>query len=152
MMTKKDITMMKEALALASWAAQKGEVPVGAVVVRDNEVIAAAMNDRENGKDATAHAELLAIRKACETLGRWRLEDCELYVTLEPCPMCAGAIINARIGRVVYGAKDANGGAFDSVINLRSYPLCSKTKVLGGVLERECAKLLTNFFTSKRKK
>ena len=151
MMTERDITLMKEALALASLAAQKGEVPVGAVVVRNNEMIASAMNDRENGKDATAHAELLAIRLACEKLGRWRLDDCELYVTLEPCPMCAGAIINARIGRVVYGAKDANGGAFDSVINLRSYPLCSKPKVMGGVLERECAEILSDFFINKRK-
>jgi tRNA(adenine34) deaminase len=151
-MMEKDITMMKEALALAAMAAQKGEVPVGAVVVRGDDVIAAAMNDRENGKDATAHSELLAIRLACEKLGRWRLEDCELYVTLEPCPMCAGAIINARIGRVVYGAKDANGGAFDSVINLRSYPLCAKPEVIGGVMERECAGVLSEFFARKRKK
>ena len=151
-MMERDVKLMKEALALANQAAQKGEVPVGALVVRGDQVIATAMNDRENGKDATAHAELLAIRKACEMLGRWRLEDCELYVTLEPCPMCAGAIINARIGRVVYGAKDACGGAFDSVMNLRAYPLCSRPKVLGGILERECAELLSEFFKSKRKK
>ena len=151
-MMEKDVKWMKEALVLAGQASAKGEVPVGALVVHGNEVIAAAGNDRENGKDATAHAELLAIRKACETLGRWRLEDCELYVTLEPCPMCAGAIINARIGRVVYGAKDANGGAFDSVVNLRSYPLCSKPLVVGGILEKECAKLLSDFFAYKRKK
>jgi len=149
-MTKDDI-IMKEALALAAKAAARGEVPVGAIVVRGEELIATAFNDRENGQDATAHAEILAIRSACKRLGRWRLEDCELYVTLEPCPMCAGAIVNARIARVVYGAKDANGGAFDSVLNLRSYPLCSKPRVEGGVLERECAAMLSGFFERKRK-
>lgn len=148
---KQDMIWMKEALALASRAAECGEVPVGALVVRGDELIAAAFNDRENGKDATAHAEILAIRRACERLGRWRLEDCELYVTLEPCPMCAGAIINARIARVVYGAKDAGGGAFDSVLNLRSYPLCSKPRVESGVLEAESAALLSAFFEKKRK-
>lgn len=147
----KDEMIMKEALALAAKAAERGEVPVGAIVVRGDERIATAFNDRENGQDATAHAEILAIRSACKRLGRWRLEDCELYVTLEPCPMCAGAIVNARIARVVYGAKDANGGAFDSVMNLRSYPLCSKPSVEGGVLERECAAMLSGFFEGKRK-
>ena len=151
-MMERDIVWMNEALALAKKAVECGEVPVGALVVRDGECIAAAFNDRENGKDATAHAELLAIRKACQALGRWRLEDCELYVTLEPCPMCAGAIVNARIPRVVYGAKDASGGAFDSVLNLRSYPLCSKPKVVSGVMAEECAALLRAFFEEKRKK
>lgn len=151
-MKERDIAFMKKALELAVIAAERGEVPVGAIVVRGEECIATAFNDRENGRDATAHAELLAIQKACAALGRWRLEDCELYVTLEPCPMCAGAIVNARIPRVVYGAKDANGGAFDSVLNLRSYPLCSKPTVMGGVLEKECAALLTSFFEEKRKK
>ena len=151
-MMERDIVWMNEALALAKKAAECGEVPVGALVVRGGECIAAAFNDRENGKDATAHAELLAIRKACQALGRWRLEDCELYVTLEPCPMCAGAIVNARIPRVVYGAKDASGGAFDSVLNLRSYPLCSKPKVVSGVMAEECAALLRAFFEEKRKK
>lgn len=149
---ERDIAWMKEALALARKAAERGEVPVGALVVRGGECIAAAFNDRENGKNATAHAELLAIQRACQMLGRWRLEDCELYVTLEPCPMCAGAIINARIPRVVYGAKDASGGAFDSVLNLRSYPLCSKPKVLSGVMAEECSALLRAFFEEKRKK
>jgi tRNA(adenine34) deaminase len=151
-MTERDIVWMKEALALAETAAERGEVPVGAIVVRGEECIATAFNDRENGRSAIAHAEILAIQRACEALGRWRLEDCELYVTLEPCPMCAGAIINARIPRVVYGAKDACGGAFDSVLNLRSYPLCSKPKVVGGVLDSECSALLTSFFEEKRKK
>ena len=150
-MTERDVFWMKEALALAERAAERGEVPVGAVVVRDGECIAAAFNDRENGRDATAHAELLAIQKACQALGRWRLEDCELYVTLEPCPMCAGAIINARSPRVVYGAKDACGGAFESVLNLRAYPLCSKPKVESGVMAGECASLLSTFFEAKRK-
>ena len=151
-MMERDVVWMQEALTLAARAAERGEVPVGAIVVRDDQCIAAAFNDRENGKDATAHAEILAIRKACEKIGRWRLEDCELYVTLEPCPMCAGAIVNARIGRVVYGAKDASGGAFDSVLNLRSYPLCSKPQVIGGVLSEQCSALLTSFFEQKRKK
>ena len=143
---------MKRALELAAEAAERGEVPVGALVVRGDEMVAEAFNDRETGQDATAHAEIIAIRKACQRLGRWRLEDCELYVTLEPCPMCAGAIVNARIPRVVYGAKDAMGGAFDSVLNLRSYPLCSKPRVECGVMEEECASVLSSFFEEKRKK
>ncbi len=151
-MTERDLFWMKEALALAEKAAARGEVPVGAVVVRGEELIAAAFNDRENGRDATAHAETMAIREACLKLGRWRLEDCELYVTLEPCPMCAGAIVNARISRVVYGAKDASGGALGSVLDLRCYPLCAKPKVEGGVLASECSALLTSFFEEKRKK
>lgn len=151
-MTERDVVFMKEALGLAKKAAECGEVPVGALVVHNGECIASAFNDRENGKNATAHAELLAIQKACQVLGRWRLEDCELYVTLEPCPMCAGAIINARIPRVVYGAKDASGGAFDSVMNLRSYPLCTKPEVVGGVMAKECSTLLRTFFEEKRKK
>ncbi len=151
-MMERDVAFMKEALALAKQAAKRGEVPVGAIVVRGEECIATAFNNRENGKNAIAHAEILAIQRACKVLGRWRLEDCELYVTLEPCPMCAGAIVNARIPRVVYGAKDAVGGAFDSVLNLRSYPLCSKPKVIGGVLDVECSALLTSFFEEKRKK
>ncbi|MBE6662585.1 MAG: nucleoside deaminase [Ruminococcaceae bacterium] len=151
-MTERDIFWMKEALALAEKAAARGEVPVGAVIVRGEEKIAAAFNDRENGMDATAHAETMAIREASMKLGRWRLEDCELYVTLEPCPMCAGAIVNARIGRVVYGARDACGGALGSVLDLRCYPLCAKPEVTGGVLSNECAVLLSRFFEDKRKK
>lgn len=141
---------MREALALAKQAFDKDEVPVGAVVVCEGEIIARACNERETTADATAHAEVLAIRRACEKLGRWRLSDCELYVTLEPCPMCAGAIVNAKLGTVYYGAKDPRGGAFDSIMNLRSYPLYHRPKVLGGILEQESLALIRSFFEKKR--
>ena len=142
---------MKHAIELAQKAAELGDVPVGAVIVKNGEVIADAYNLRENGGGATAHAELLAIERACERLGTWRLSGCDLYVTLEPCPMCAGAIINARIDRVIFGAKDANGGAFGSLIDLNSYPLGHKPEVVCGVLENECRELLRGFFENKRK-
>ena len=142
---------MKHAIELAQKAAEMGDVPVGAVIVKNGEVIADAYNLRENGGGATAHAELLAIERACERLGTWRLSGCDLYVTLEPCPMCAGAIINARIDRVIFGAKDANGGAFGSLIDLNSYPLGHKPEVVCGVLENECRELLREFFENKRK-
>lgn len=142
---------MKHAIELAQKAAEIGDVPVGAVIVKNGEVIADAYNLRENGGGATAHAELLAIERACERLGTWRLSGCDLYVTLEPCPMCAGAIINARIDRVIFGAKDANGGAFGSLIDLNSYPLGHKPEVVCGVLENECRELLRGFFENKRK-
>ena len=141
---------MSMALSLAEKAAQNGDVPVGAVVVRNGEVIATAYNEREKGADATAHAEVLAIREACEVVGSWRLSDCELYVTLEPCPMCAGAIVNARIGRVYYGAKDSRVGAMGSVMDLRAYPLFSKPEVVGGICENECRDVLQAFFKDKR--
>ena len=142
---------MKHAIELAQKAAELGDVPVGAVIVKNGEVIADAYHLRENGGGATAHAELLAIERACERLGTWRLSGCDLYVTLEPCPMCAGAIINARIDRVIFGAKDANGGAFGSLIDLNSYPLGHKPEVVCGVLENECRELLRGFFENKRK-
>ena len=142
---------MKLALSLAECASELGEVPVGAVIVKDGEVISSAHNLRENGGGATAHAELLAIEKACEKLGTWRLSGCELYVTLEPCPMCAGAIINSRIDKVIFGAKDANGGAFGSLIDLNSYPLGHKPKIESGILENECREILREFFEKKRK-
>ena len=107
-------------------------------------------NKRETFGDATAHAETEAIRLACKKLGRWRLSDCELYVTLEPCPMCAGAILNSRIKRVVYGAKDPRGGALGSLVDLRSYPFFHKPEVVDGVLEDECRELLSEFFRKKR--
>ena len=142
---------MRKAVALAEQAAQNGEVPVGAVIVRNGEIIAEAFNYREAGADATAHAEILAIRKACENVGSWRLSDCDLYVTLEPCPMCAGAIVNARIRRVFYGAKDARGGAMGSVLNICSYPLFSKPDVVSGICEAESRELLQSFFDKKRR-
>ena len=141
---------MSEALALAEQAHAMDEVPVGAVVVCGGEIIARACNERETIGDATAHAEVLAIRRACEKLGRWRLSDCELYVTLEPCPMCAGAIVNAKLGAVYYGAKDPRGGAFGSIMNLCSYPLYHRPKVSGGILEQESLVLIRSFFEKKR--
>ena len=142
---------MKKALAEAENAAREGEIPVGAVIVKDGEIVASAHNNREATGDATGHAELLAIRKACKTLGGWHLEKCTLYVTLEPCPMCMGAIINSRLGKVVFGAKDAKAGACGSVIDLRSYPLNHKPQIESGFMKDECAKILSDFFTDKRK-
>ena len=148
-MNEKDY--MNLALDQAVMAADEGEVPVGAVVVMTGEVIASARNNREATCDATGHAEILAIREACAKLGGWHLESCELYVTLEPCPMCMGAIINSRMGKVVYGAKDAKAGACESVINMCAYPLNHKPQVIGGFMKEECASILTDFFAKKRK-
>ena len=141
---------MLEAINEAEQASNEGEVPVGAVIVQNGEIIARARNNREATADATGHAELLAIREACRVLGGWHLESCELYVTLEPCPMCMGAIINSRLGKVIYGAKDAKAGACGSVIDLRSYPLNHKPQVESGFMKEECAALLTDFFKMKR--
>ena len=141
---------MREAIAEAQLAAEIGEVPIGAVVVRDGKIIARAHNERETGKDATRHAEIIAIERACAALGGWRLIGCDLYVTLEPCPMCAGAAVNARIVRVVYGASDLRAGAFGSIINLNDYPLNHKPEVLGGVLRDECVGMLSDYFKAKR--
>lgn len=143
---------MRLALALAREAAQEGEVPVGAVVVKDGEVISTGRNRRERGKNALCHAELEAIDRACRLLGGWRLWQCELFVTLEPCPMCAGAIINARISRVVYGARDPKAGSCGSVVNLFELPYNHSPELLGGVLADECALLLTDFFQKLRDK
>lgn len=147
-----DKIYMLQALELARKAAQMGEVPVGAVVVRDGKVIGAAGNRRECDHRATAHAELLAIEQACERIGSWRLSDCTLYVTLEPCPMCAGAIVNARVGRVVFGCKDARAGAMGSVLNLPSYPLNHRPQCECGVCETECRTVLQEFFAARRRK
>ena len=143
---------MKAAICEAKLAAANGEVPVGAIIVKDGEVISSAHNLRETTGDATAHAEVLAIRKACEALGGWHLEKCTLYVTLEPCPMCMGAIINSRLGKVVFGAKDAKAGACGSVIDLRSYPLNHKPQVEGGFMSKESLAILSDFFKQKREK
>ena len=141
---------MLEAIKEAKFAASEGEVPVGAVIVKDGKIIASARNNREQTGDATGHAELLAIREACRVLGGWHLEKCELYVTLEPCPMCMGAIINSRLGKVVFGAKDAKAGACGSVLNMCAYPLNHKPIVKNGVLKDECASVLKDFFEKKR--
>ena len=141
---------MLKALDLARIAYDNGDVPVGAVIVKDGEIIAQAYNEREAGARAIAHAEILAIERACQKLSRWRLSDCEMYVTLEPCPMCAGAILNARISRVVYALKDANSGAFGSVLNLNSYPLLHKVSAECGLMENESRELLSSFFVKRR--
>ena len=143
---------MQNALDEAKRAASIGEVPVGAVIVKDGEVIASAHNLRETTGDATAHAEILVIREACKVLGGWHLDKCTLYVTLEPCPMCMGAIVNSRIGKVVFGAKDAKAGACGSVIDLRSYPLNHKPLVESGFMSEESLALLSGFFKEKREK
>ena len=145
-----DREYMLEALALAREAAAAGEVPVGCVIVRGDEIVGRGRNRREEDKTALAHAELEAISQACAALGGWRLWECTLYVTLEPCPMCAGAIVNARIQKVVYGAKDAKAGSCGSVCDLFSMAYNHHPQVEAGVLEEECAKLLTDFFRELR--
>ena len=145
-----DLTYMREALVLAQEAAAEGEVPVGCVIVRDGQIVGRGRNRRERDKTALAHAECEAIRQACENLGGWRLWDCTLYVTLEPCPMCAGAIINARIPRVVFGASDKKCGACGSVCDLFSMEFNHHPQVTQGVMEEECAALLSDFFKDLR--
>lgn len=147
-----DERFMQAALEEARIAAALGEVPIGAVIVWDGEIIARAHNTRETEKNALGHAECSAIAAACEALGGWRLHRATLYVTLEPCPMCAGAIVNARVARVVYGAGDARAGAFGSVLQLNNYPLNHKPELCGGVCEAECRDLMTAFFASLRQK
>ena len=147
-----DEIFMRAAIDEAMIAASIGEVPIGAVVVRNGEIIARAHNERETGKDATRHAEIIAIERACAALGGWRLIGCDLYVTLEPCPMCAGAAVNARLVRVVYGASDLRAGAFGSIINLNDYPLNHKPEIVRGVLADECLAPIQAFFKEKRKK
>lgn len=141
---------MREALSLAKKAGEQGEVPVGAVIVKDGEILAGAYNLREKRGSATAHAELLAIEEACRICGGWRLIGCTLYVTLEPCPMCTGAIINARLDRVVYGTKDPVAGCCGSLIDLNAYPFNHRFSLTRGVCESECRELLREFFHSKR--
>lgn len=146
----RDEQFMSLALAEAELALTEGETPVGAVIVRRGEVVASARNSRERDKNALRHAELTAIDAACAALGGWRLADCELYVTLEPCPMCAGGIINSRIARVVYGASDPKAGCAHSVIDLFELPFNHKPIVKGGVLAPECGELLSRFFADLR--
>ncbi len=150
-MNGSDEKFMREALLLAEEAARDGEVPVGAVVVHDGRIIGRGRNRREKGKNALAHAEIEAINEACGSLGGWRLPGCTLYVTLEPCPMCAGAALNARVGSCVIALKDSASGAFGSVIDLNKYPLNHKSTVKYGVLENESRKLLQEFFERLRK-
>lgn len=147
-----DEKYMLEALELAKTAASLGEVPVGAVVVRDGEIIGKGYNLRENKKSASAHAEIIAIEQACNALGSWRLSGCTLYVTMEPCPMCAGAIVNSRIDRVVYGCKDVVAGCCGSVINFNAYPFNHSFTIESGVCETQATELLKGFFEDKRKR
>ncbi len=142
---------MREAMRLAEEARGEDEVPVGAVCVRDGVIIGRGSNKRERSKCATHHAEVLAIEEACRALGGWRLPGVTLYVTMEPCVMCAGAIVNARIPRVVFGARDHRFGAFGSALDLVKIPLNHTPTVIGGVLGEECAEMLSSYFKSKRK-
>jgi len=147
-----DETFMREALGLANCAAEAGEVPVGAVVVKDGTVVGRGYNRPVSGMDPTAHAEVVALRDAAASIGNYRLGECELYVTLEPCAMCAGAIMNARISRVVYGAADPKSGACCSVVDLfAENRLNFHTTVVGGVMAEEAAKLLQEFFSARRR-
>ena len=146
-----DRFFMEKALSLAKEAAQMGEVPVGAVIVKDGKIIAEGFNKRESKKNALYHAETEAIHNACNALGTWRLSDCELYVTLEPCSMCTGAIINARLKKVVFGAYDEVAGACLSVINMPDH-FSYKGQIIGGYMEKECSEILKEFFSSLRDK
>ncbi len=150
-MTTLDEKFMALALEQAEEAARCGEVPIGAVLVRDGSILAADRNRREALKDATAHAEILVMRRAGELLGGWRLSNCTLYVTLEPCPMCAGAMVQARIDRLVFGAADPKGGAAGTLYDIvRDRRLNHRLEVTGGLLEAECAALLQKFFRERR--
>jgi len=144
---------MKEAIKEARLAEEKGEVPIGCVIVKEGNIIARAHNLRETEQISTAHAEVLAIEAANQVVGFWRLDDCTLYVTLEPCPMCAGAIIMSRIPKVVYGAKDPKGGCCGTIYNLLKEPRFNhESELIAGVLEEECGQLLTQFFRNLRAK
>ena len=145
-----DEAFMEQALCLAREAAADGEVPVGCVIVKDGEIVGRGRNRREKQRNALCHAELEAINEACRTLGGWRLWQCSLYVTLEPCPMCAGAILNDRIPRVIYGAGDQKAGSCGSVCNLFTMDYNHHPSVTAGVLEEECAQVLRDFFRELR--
>jgi tRNA(adenine34) deaminase len=148
----KDVHFMKEALKQAQKALSIDEVPVGCVITLNDKIIARGYNKREKDNLSTNHAEIITINKACKKLNSWRLEDCTLYVTLEPCVMCAGAIIQSRIKRVVYGALDYRFGAHQSITNLFDLKLNHKVEVKSGVLEEECSKMITDFFSALRMK
>lgn len=151
-MTDRDEVYMKKALELAQIAAEQGEVPVGAIVVKKStgEIVGRGFNRREYGRSPLTHAEIVAIDEASKRLGGWRLIDCELFVTLEPCPMCAGAMINSRVERVIFGAYDAKAGSCGSVIDLFELPYNHKPELVGGVLEKQCADILSGFFKKLR--
>ncbi len=143
---------MMEAIAEAKRAEALGEVPIGAVIVRDGQIIGRGHNLRETNQDPTAHAEMVALRNASDTIGAWRMLDCTLYVTLEPCPMCAGAIVQSRVKRVVYGTLDPKAGCAGTLMNLLQEPRFNhETELTSGILQSECAALLTHFFRQLRK-
>lgn len=146
-----DIYFMKKAIKQAKVAKKRGEVPVGAVVVMDGRVIARGCNMRESAQSATAHAEHIAIERACKKLGRWRLTGCTLYVTLEPCIMCAGAVINSRVDRVVIGTHDPKAGAMGGMADVLTYPVNHKPEVTVGVMRDECSEIIKEFFKELRK-
>ncbi len=147
-----DRDYMRMALGEAEKAAALGEIPVGAVIVSEGNIIATAHNMRESWQDATAHAEIIAIREACAKLKSWRLSDCTLYVTVEPCPMCSGAIVNGRLGRVVYGCPDSKAGGAESIFNIINNPnLNHRSEVVSGVCEEECAAIIKKFFHRRRR-
>lgn len=143
---------MQKALELAKISAAEGEVPVGAIIVKGDEIVGTGRNRREYGKNALYHAEIEAIDDACKTLGGWRLWECDMYVTLEPCPMCAGAIINSRIKTVYYGASDLKAGSFGSVVDFNSLPYNHKPEIVSGVMQDEARKMLSDFFKGLREK
>lgn len=145
---------MKRALELAKKAADEGEVPVGAVIVqrKTGRIVGEGRNMRENARNALAHAEIIAIDMACRNLGGWRLPDCAMYVTLEPCPMCCGAIINSRIDQVIFGAYDLKSGSAASVQKMFELPYNYRPELIGGVMEQECAELLSEFFRKLRER
>lgn len=145
-----DRKFMREAIIEGQKAGERGEVPVGAVIVKDGEIIARAHNRREEKQNSLSHAEIEAINIACKKLGSWRLDDCELYVTLEPCPMCAGAIINARIKTLIFGAYDSKWGSIDSVINVCDQPYPHHPRIYGGIYEDDCSRLMIEFFDNLR--
>ena len=143
---------MQKALELAKISAAEGEVPVGAIIVKGDEIVGTGRNRREYGKNALYHAEIEAIDNACKTLGGWRLWECDMYVTLEPCPMCAGAIIKSRIKTVYYGASDLKAGSFGSVVDFNSLPYNHKPEIVSGVMQDEARKMLSDFFKGLREK
>lgn len=146
------IQFMQKALELAKISAAEGEVPVGAIIVKGDEIVGTGRNRREYGKNALYHAEIEAIDNACKTLGGWRLWECDMYVTLEPCPMCAGAIINSRIKTVYYGASDLKAGSFGSVVDFNSLPYNHKPEIVSGVMQDEARTMLSDFFKGLREK
>ena len=149
-----DEAYMQIALELARQAYEINEVPVGAIVVKKStgKIIGKGYNRREIDKNPLAHAEIAAIKQAAETLGGWRLLDCDIYVALEPCPMCCGAIINSRIERVIFGAFDSKSGSVESIINMFDLPFNHKPKIVSGIMQKECSEILSDFFTELRKR